>query len=230
MKYNEAQFKGLLKALYDDLLNARHHFKLYRNLNEALHDYEKEINQCVAFWALTLSAHKQTSILNLCRAYDCQRNASSLGQLIQIIQENVELFDIQKFRDRLKHNPYVDSLSQTAREPSKQQLEKDLQFVSEKNPLVKRLIILRSNVVAHTSTSRIVKSKNDLDPLTWEEVEELIEQGIRIVNSYSSLFEASTYASTLLGEDDYKTVLQQIRCGIKATKLLHEIELEWYKR
>ena len=230
MKYNEEQFKGLLKALSDDLLNARHHFKLYRSLHEALHDYKKEINQCVAFWGLTLSAHKQTSILSLCRAYDTQNNALGLRQLIQIIQENIDLFDIQQFRERLKHNPYVDSLSQTAREPSKQQLEKDLQFVSDNNPLVKRLKILRNNVVAHTSTSKIIKSKNDLNPLTWEEIEELIEQGMCIVNSYSSLFEASTYASTLIGEDDYKTVLRHIRCGIKATKFLHEIEEEWYKR
>ncbi|MCX5965897.1 MAG: hypothetical protein NT070_23065 [Cyanobacteria bacterium] len=230
MKYNEEQFKGLLKALSDDLLNARHHFKLYRSLREALDDYQKEINQCVAFWGLTLSAHKQASILNLCRAYDPQKDASSLRQLIQIIQKNIDLFDIQQFRERLKHNPYVDSLSQTAREPSKQQLEKDLEFVSKDNPLVKRLIILRNNVVAHTSTSSIIKSKNDLNPLTWEEIEELIEQGMSIVNSYSSLFEASTYASTLIGEDDYKTVLRHIRCGIKATKFLHEIEEEWYKR
>jgi len=230
MKYNEDQFKELLKALYADLLNARHHFKLYRSLNEALHDYKKEINQCVAFWGLTISAHKQTSILSLCRAYDSQKNASSLYQLIRIIQENIELFDIQQFRERLKHNPYVDSLSQTAREPNQQQLAKDLEFVSNGNPLVKRLIILRNNVVAHTSTSSIIKNKNDLNPLTWKEIEELIEQGMSIINSYSLLFEASTYASTLLGEDDYKTVLRHIRCGIKATKFLHEIEQEWYKR
>jgi hypothetical protein len=228
MKYSEEQFKQLLERLSNDLLNASHHCKLYINLQDALSQYEREINQCVAFWGLTIDAHKEISILNLCRAYDHNPKSLSLKELIQIIQGNTELFDISKFRERLKDNEYVDSLAQTQREPTREQLAEDLRFVSNDNPLVKKLTILRGNVIAHTNKGQVISPKSNLDPLTWAEVELLISKGLEIYNKYCLLFYAQSHSSTLIGEDDYKQVLKYIRLGMKAIEFTNQIQQEFY--
>ncbi|AFZ22313.1 AbiU2 domain-containing protein [Allocoleopsis franciscana] len=227
MKYTEEEFKKLLEGLSNDLLNASHHFKLYINLQDALSKYEREINQCVAFWGLTIDAHREISILNLCRAYDHNPKSLSLKELIQIIQGNTELFDISKFRERLKDNVYVDSLAKTQREPTTEQLVEDLSFVSNDNPLVKKLTILRGNVIAHTNKGQVLSPKSNPDPLTWAEVELLISKGLEIYNKYCSLFYAQTHSSTLIGEDDYKQVLKYIRLGMKALKFTNQIQQDF---
>jgi len=228
MKYSEEQFKQLLERLSNDLLNASHHCKLYINLQDALSQYEREINQCVAFWGLTIDAHKEISILNLCRAYDHNPKSLSLKELIQIIQGNTELFDISKFRERLKDNEYVDSLAQTQREPTREQLAEDLRFVSNDNPLVKKLTIVRGNVIAHTNKGQVISPKSNLDPLTWAEVELLISKGLEIYNKYCLLFYAQSHSSTLIGEDDYKQVLKYIRLGMETLKFTNQIQQDFY--
>lgn len=228
MKYSEEEFKQLLEGLISNLLNARHHYKLYQNLQAALSEYEREINQCIAFWGLTLDAHKETSLLNLCRVYDGNSKSLSLAEFIKIIQGHTELFDISKFRERLKDNPYVDSLAQTERLPKQEELNQELDLVSNSDPLVRKLTILRNNTIAHTNKDWLLASKEEPKPLTWDEVNQLIERGFSIYNKYRSLFEASTYASTLIGEDDYKTVLKYYRLGAKFIKLMHEVEHELY--
>jgi hypothetical protein len=227
MPYSEEEFKKLLDALSSDLLDAGHHFRLYRNLRNSLEEYSREINQCVAFWGLTLNAHREVSILHLCRAYDNNNQKSlSLKQFLQLIQENPEVFDISKFCERLKDNPYVDSLVQNRIIPKKEAIEQDLQFVSNNsNPLVKKLTILRSNFIAHQNIKNILEEKDDPDPLTWGEFEQLIEKGLEIFNKYRSLFDASRHSLQLIsGENHYKTVLQYIRIGMKAINFRNEMQ------
>jgi hypothetical protein len=228
MKYSEEQFKQLLERLANDLLNASHHFKLYINLEDALSKYEREINQSIAFWGLTINAHREISILNLCRAYDHNSKSLSLKELIQIIQGNTELFDISKFRERLKDNAYVDSLAQTRREPTREQLAEDLHFVSNDNPLVKKLTILRGNVIAHTNKGQVISPKSNPDPLNWAEVELLISKGLEIYNKYCLLFYAQSYSSSLIGEDDYKQVLKYIRLGMETIEFTNQIQQDFY--
>lgn len=224
MPYSEEEFKKLLEELANDLLNANHHFRLYRNIRKSISKYTKEINQCKAFWTLTLDAHREVSFLHLCRAYDNNQKSLSLIQLLQIIQGNTDLFDLARFRNRLKDNPYVDSLAKSQRVPTEEQLKKDMQFVSNSNPMVKKLTILRGNLVAHKNIKQILSKKDDSDPLTWGEFEELIVKGLKIYNSYRLLFEAGAYSSQLIGEDDYQIVLEYIRIGLKAIEFRNEIE------
>lgn len=228
MQYSEEEFKQLLEGLINNLLNARYHYTLYQNLQAALSEYEREINQCGAFWQLTLRAHRETCLLNLCRVYDGNSKSLSLAEFIKIIQEHIELFDISKFRERLKDNPYVDSLAQTERLPKQEELSQEFTFVNNSDPLVKKLTILRNNTIAHTNKDWLLALREEPKPLTWDEVNQLIKRGLTIYNKYRSLFEASTYASTLIGEDDYKTVLKYYRLGTKFVKFMHEIEHELY--
>jgi len=226
MAYTDDDFKRLLDALASDLLEANHHYRLYHNLQKSLEEYEREINTYIGFWSLTFNAHREACILHLCRAYDNHGNDTlSLKKLLLIIQGNTDIFDISRFRERERGNPYVDSLAEYDRKPPDEQIQKDIEAVSDKtNPLVKKLSRLRGSKIAHTNLKLIIKGKDVPAPLTWIEVEKLINTGLRIFNDYNQLFDASTYSAMLIGENQYKEVLKLIRIGKKAIDFAQEIE------
>ena len=227
MKYTEEEFTTLLDVLANDLLDANHHYCLYNNLLDALNKYEYEINTHIGFWGLTLDAHYSGCLLCLCRAYDNNREGTlSLKNLLEIIQGNTNIFDIERFKERLKKNPYVDRLAQSSRKPNEEQVKKDIEFVSNTNPLVKKLSKLRGSYIAHRNTKVTLKGTVDPDQLTWKEVGQLIKTGLHIFNNYRQLFEASTHSSMLIGENHYQDVLKHIRIGRKAIKFITAVKNE----
>ena len=54
---DSGEFKQLLEALIDDLIDARTHYRLHQDLNAAIPNYTVEFNQSAVFWNLTRSAH-----------------------------------------------------------------------------------------------------------------------------------------------------------------------------
>ena len=212
---NSKQFKSLLEALAGELVEANIHYKLHKNLIESVPDFSTELNQSPAFWSLTVKSHLDVSLYRLCKVYDQHSKSLNLKNLLDTIKKNIGLFDVENFRERLKKNPFVESLSEDFRKPSKKQLEKDLAFVSSKeNPLVDTLINKwRNNLLAHIGARPIVNEQNipDQYPLKTEDIEILLKTGMSILNKYSSLFVANTYSSQIVGHDDYKFVLKSIR-------------------
>ncbi len=222
--YSEEEFKQLLKALAEDLLNAGHYNRLHNNLLDAISQYEREMNQSLSFWGLTLDAYIQASLLHLCRAYDSEKNSLSLAKLLKIIKENPHLFDIKNFKERLKNNPYVDDLAKTPRQPTEEQIKQDLDYVSvQTNPIVKKLIKLRCNYLAHKGLKKVLADSNDSDALTWGEFEELINKGLEIFNRYLYLFESATQYPQIMGEDDYQYVLESLAIRGKTQDFISQV-------
>jgi hypothetical protein len=56
---------------------------------EGVDEYSPEINETPAFWELTRRAHKDAVILRLGRLYDPHATATSLGNLLQTMKENI---------------------------------------------------------------------------------------------------------------------------------------------
>ncbi len=46
---DSAEFKRLLEALVDELIDARDHFRLHRDLDAAIPEYQVEFNQSASF-------------------------------------------------------------------------------------------------------------------------------------------------------------------------------------
>jgi hypothetical protein len=212
---NSEEFQELLKALASELVEANIHYKLHRDLVESIEEYNKELNQSTAFWSLTIRSHLDISMYRLCKIYDQHSQSLNLKNLLDTIKKNIGIFDIPDFKERLKDNPFVASLSKEPRKPDKKQLEADIDFVTAKtNPLVSNLINgWRNNLLAHIGSRPIVQSKNIAAdyPITSEEVKELLTSGMSILNRYSHLFSASTYSTQMIGHDDYKFVLKSIK-------------------
>jgi hypothetical protein len=62
---------------------------------------------------MTLSAHMDATLLQLCKAYDLYDGKPTLNlrNFLETIQANLYLFDEPNFRERLKENAFVDSLA-----------------------------------------------------------------------------------------------------------------------
>jgi hypothetical protein len=228
------EFQRLLSALADELLAAQFHFKLYQDLIAARPEYVREFSQAPTFWWLILRANIDAVVLRLCKAYD-QYGANpplSLRNLLHTIDANMHLFDEPNFRERLKGNAFVDSLAATPRTPDTAQLQKDLLSASNTDPLVKKLTIWRSNFYAHRSATHALDAAafEKQYPLAISDIETLLTRGIDIVNRYSGLFIATYHATSIMGQDDYMSVLNAVRKDLEAREKRYQEEIKQINR
>jgi hypothetical protein len=214
---NGAEFQKLLDQLADELQQANIHLKLYGDLIDAREEYSVEFAQANAFWALTVQSHLDAAIFRLCKIYDQHSRSLNLRNLLDTIKANLSIFDLDNFRERLKGNPFVDSMSAEPRKPDPQQLQADLNFISESNPAVKALIVWRNNYFAHRSAAHAINNTSvaDTHPLSIKEVENLLAEGMAILNRYSGLFWANYYSTDIIGRDDFRSVLEAVREHLK---------------
>lgn len=222
------EFRRLLTALLDDLVDARFHFNLHQNLSKAGEEFAMEIAQSPTFWGLTLSAHMDAVLLRLCRAYDTYDHAAlNLGNLLDTVRANLSIFDEPNFRQRLKGNMFVDSLAAELKPPDQAQLQKDIEAVSASDPLVRKLVMWRHNYVAHRNSHFTLNPKKfDAQyPLLFTEIGVLLDRALQIGNRYSLLFDASAHATMMVARDDYLNVLQSIREHVQAYE--RRLEEEW---
>lgn len=210
---NSAEFKCLLEALVDELIDAHDHFRLHQDLDAAIPDYQAEFNQSPAFWNMAMCALIDATLIRLCKAYDLSDGKPNLNlrNFLETIGANLHLFDEPNFRERLKERAFVDSLAAQPRKPDPTQLQKDLESVSKSDPLVKKLTTWRHCYIAHRSRTSALSPKafSEQNPILFSEIKALIDNGLRIVNHYSSLFSATVHAS--LRVKDYKYLLDTVR-------------------
>lgn len=222
LKFKSAEeFRRLLTALLDDLIDARFHFSLHQNLAKASEEYATEFAQSPTFWGLTLSSHMDAVLLRLCRAYDTyEHTALNLRNLLDTVRANLSIFDEPNFRQRLRANRFVESLAAELRPPDHAQLEKDIDAVSDSDPLVRKLVMWRHNYVAHRN-SHFTLNPNKFDaqyPLLFAEIDVLLDRALEIGNRYSLLFDASAHATLMVGRDDYLNILKAVREHVEAYK------------
>jgi hypothetical protein len=149
--------------------------------------------------------------------YNQHDTANHLHGLLLTIQANPGIFDETQFRQRLKDNPAVDLLAMHGTIPNLAQLERDLVLTSAGDPDVSVLLGWRGSVIAHRSAKMAKGSKEwtEKNPLSWKLIEKLIARAFEIFNRYSRLFNAASYTEKLIGEDDYKYLLDLVRLGLK---------------
>jgi len=207
-----AQFQSLLDKLLKETIDGECYFKLYQDILAAIPENKVVFIQSNTFWSLVTNALLDGTLIRLCRIYDQNTLSLNIINLLDTIEANLVIFDTNNFKERLKDNPFVDSLAETARKPDTQKLKKDRESVCSNDPQVKKLIIWRNNIIAHRTANNIVEdidiTKNYV--ITREEVRLLLNRATSILNAYSSLFCASTYLTTIVGYDDYKYILKAV--------------------
>jgi len=213
---SDKQFGTLLNALVSECVRAEIYFKLYNDLRGAIPEYKEVFNQSNTFWSLTSRSLLDATLSSLCRVYDQHSKSLSLTNLLDTIEANLEIFNTDNFKERLRGNPFADSLAQRARRPNEHELAHDKELVSKDDCLVKKLIIWRNNIVSHRTAQNVVNEKDITKdyPLTINEISELLTRATAVSNDYSSLFQASTTSTKIVGDDDYLYVLRTIKESI----------------
>jgi hypothetical protein len=210
---NGAQFRLLLKALSDDIVDAHLHFAMHEALHTAFEEYPLVKQQSYGFWTLTLQAHLNSSVYALFRAYDKDRQALHLRGWLTTIRENVHLFDDAAFRERLKDNPYVATLAEECGKPDQSTLDDDIAACSHYDPIVKKLVPYRGNRIAHRNArSSLVANENNSNDhsLMYEDLRTLLARAKEILNRYSYMFDASIYATKAVGSDDFQYIFDAV--------------------
>lgn len=113
-----------------------------------------------------LNALKESSIVSLARSYDQNGKGVHLNTFVLFIRENQDVFHVENFKRCLKDNLYVEGLARKNRVPSEEKINEDLKRVSASDPIVKALIKVGDNVIAHKSKDLFVEEKT-LGVLQW---------------------------------------------------------------
>jgi hypothetical protein len=224
------QLAKLLKALAGEITSAHIYHRLFCDLVDSIPTYKREFQQSNTFWHLTLDSLKEVRLSRLCRVFDQKSRSLNLVNLLDTIKANPHLFQEEPFRKRLRDSAFVDSLARDNRVPCDEELNRDIEYASTKNPLVKKLIVWRNNIVAHRSVALSLGETRHLDqrPISKAEIEELLASSLAIFNKYSSLYSAETWSRQIIGHDDYKSLLSFVRRGLQ--KRDEEIEAKRRER
>jgi len=218
-----AEFKQLLNALSNDVVDAHIHYQMYEELVEAIEKHPLVVRQSNTFWTFTLQAHLNSSVYALFRAYDQDTRSLHLRSWVATIQDNLHLFDEESFRERLKDNPYVASLAQESRKPDAAILADDIAACSNSDPIVKRLTVYRSSRIAHRNAKALL-TPGDIGEkfgLTFDDIRTLLQRAKTIVNRYCYLFDASIYSTRVVGHDDFEYIFKCVE------EKVEEVRRQW---
>ncbi|MFZ1641674.1 MAG: hypothetical protein WAV07_09620 [Candidatus Contendobacter sp.] len=206
----------LLSALAQEIVDANIYHRLFCDVVDSIAAHEHEFRQSNTFWSLTIDALRDARLTHLCRVYDQESNSLNLVNLLQTLKANLQFFNEASFRERLKGNAFVDSLADQSRIPDMTELDADIESASCRNPIVKKLMIWRNNLVAHRG-AKAALGKNQVlrdNALSQEEIEQLLDHSFKTFNKYSSLYQASTWSRQVIGHDDYKSLLKFLGLGL----------------
>lgn len=226
------ELNKLLDALALEIVDANIYHQLHKDLFDSRSDHSREFAQSNTFWSFTFTALDDARTVRLCRVFDQESKSLNLFNLLETIKANIHFFEKKHFKERLKDNAFVNSLSAVNRMPDKSQLEKDICFASKQNPIVKKLIVWRNNIVAHKGANVSLGYSEILanSSVSYEELEALLDGCFEIFNRYSSLYRASMWSRQVIGHDDYKSLLNFIRLGLNKWDEDIEKELQELQR
>jgi hypothetical protein len=204
----EAEFERLRNRIGIEASDAESHFYLLKGLDESRKEYYREMVQSNTLWHLTFIAHRDAVLSHLCRLYDKDSAALSLGRFLLTVKANRDLFSDTAFRQRLKDNSHVDTLVQD-RDFDDVELDEDLASVSDRDPFVSKLLALRNDAISHTAADSVRRAARQ----TWlaaRDFEVLLSRASNITSKYSLRYRASRFGG-IAGADDYKSMLLLLR-------------------
>lgn len=229
---NHEELSTLIHALGNEIVDANIYHRLHSDLVGALDENEKVYIESQTYWYLVLTALRETSMIHLCRFYDQKTKSLCLHNLLNTIRHHIQYFEKDSFKERLKDNPFVDGLAEDNRLPDVDQLLEHIEFSSNKNPLVKKLMIWRNNIYAHKGAKSILNEylilkENEISP---DECKILLDQGFKILNKYSDIYRASSWSRTIVGHDDYKALFKFFSIGFQKLDEERQQEIEKIKK
>lgn len=209
---NSDEFERLLNRLATDVVDAAIFNRLSTDIDASTKEFWREFAQSPTFWALTRSAYVEVVLIRLIRVYDTDQRAVSLQSWLGTIRGNLHFFGAGSGACS------PDVVLRGAEPPDADEFNRDIASVTPAtDPLVKKLTILRGNIIAHTNAADVVDGcrLEDRFPLTFAEIDSLVSRAVAILNRYSILFKRAVWSTQIVGHDDFVNVLRAIRGDLK---------------
>jgi hypothetical protein len=234
-RLNDEGFSLLLKELSSDIGHAHFHYKLLRALLDVYNNPSSEtFSQSRTFWFLTIEAHQDATLFRLGRVFDQGKDGLSLGKLLQTIKAYPHFFDEAHFRKRFKNKVFAENLTKDFKKLSMEGLERDIGLVSvDQNQggddVVRRFVAIRKKYLAHKDPKPLLSPAEfkTVADLSWADVEHLLDLANSLIRKYSLLFSASVDSTSMLGQDDYKYVIEAIEDKMQAHKASMETMIKY---
>jgi hypothetical protein len=212
---DSTEFKRIADAIALELVDAIIAFSMHTDLIAAYEGDSGEVmRQAWTFWSLTIQGHLDSAVFRLCRIYDQDDTNLGLRGFLHTIQSNQHLFSKEQFATRVRGRPHAEHLIATFTALDGQQIDSDMASVTRaSNPVVDRLIAIRHNYYSHRNARDVVADRaiSETYPHMRHEVGDLLKHGLKIVNEYAMLFDANSWASSIVGRDDYHYLLRAAR-------------------
>jgi hypothetical protein len=179
---------------------ARDNWDFWGAMEKAFDDYSAELNETPAFWELTRRAHKDAVVLRLGRLYDPHATATSLGNLLQTMKENASC-------------PGAIVPASIA-DLDIAELDSELAAVSDDDPTVAKLLLIRNEYLAHRGTRHVTKGTfASLPTLERDEVSTLITRALDLLGKYRERLGYRPLGWGHHEEEEFWRLLSLVRTG-----------------
>lgn len=208
-KFSEEKMEKLLYAVNLDLTKSKLFFSYFKSLNQSFKKYPKVVGKAYKFWTNAKEAFFTAMKTCLMRVYDQNHKDAAIGLrlLLLRVKENLELFSNESCQRRLSENFNANLLLRDRVDEVKfiKQLDEDINKVTNQHDVVKRLVILRNNNGAHRSEKVLYGEdmKVSQTAITYDEIENLINDGLTILNFYSYHYNATSNAGNAVNYEDH---------------------------
>jgi len=228
---DEHHFEIAIDLLMDDIIKAINFNNLLKDLINELKENEKVYNESRTFWYLTIESLKDSRMIRLCRIFDTEKSSISLPNFLDTLKEHSHFYLIENFKERMKGNPFVDSLSKKDRTLDLEELDLKIEKI-KKDKTVKKITIYRNNLIAHKSLRSGIKDFKILkeNPIEIEEIDNILIFCRETINQYMNLFKSTTWSPTIVGSDDFKSLIKFTSIGLQKYKNDLQKEIDKYKK
>lgn len=194
------EFDWLIEHLMTEVNRASAHWEWWKTMEELGSEYGPEFSVHPGFWQLTRQAHKDSVVLRLSRLYDTDGSSASLGNFLQTLcgaQYDAKFLP-----------PEATSLDPEI-------LAVDMGGVSCQDEVVKRLLQVRNQYLAHRGKQHVMRGTFDrLPSLSQEDLSTLISRAVTIVQRYREQLKYRYISVSRQEAEDFKQLVQLLRAGI----------------
>ena len=218
LSQREEYFQKYYDRLIVEALHARAHLNLWERLEKyKATSYIDELNQAQYFFTFTIKAHLDDVLLILSRILDRHEDSLSIWKFLDFAEQNLEIFSTEVFRQRMKGNPYYESLIESHTPVTPKEVDEDKQKLEKLEQTVNNLTTWRNKVIAHIDRQFLLSGRivSEEYPMQLQQLQEVVETLFQILNRYSGAYNSSSYARSYPGEDDVQFVMDCIRFYIE---------------
>ena len=187
----ELEFKLRLDRLIRELMHIESKVELLFHINKRKADRLDQLNIAPAFFGLVIDSLQSDTIISLSRIYDRDPNSSTLFDLLQFVEANLEIFTPESLQSR---DPNGLKFWQAERQITQEVIDKQRREIESFIDILHNLRLRRNKRYAHFDKQYAYEplKLNEDAPLTFADFRKLISVAKSIADSYLFAFDNSS--------------------------------------